>query len=370
MATRRAFVRDAALVTGAGLLGIRPRAAAAEPPPETTTIRLMHQPLACFAPLFVAEPLLLSEGFRRVEYVPVRVGPPRIGTRHGFVSMALNSGEIDLGALDPPAHILSLDTGGSAVLLAGLHAGCYKLLASERIRTLRELKGKTAAVPSLGRHAFVASIVSYIGLDPRKDIVWANANAADAMQLFADGVLDAFMGFAPEPAELLARKAGHVLVDTLTDKPWSQYFCCILAGRREFVSELTVAAAAGVLGLRPDPTQADPLPETTKLRLLRTPSICEAPAQVASALLEGEGFTDVQYIKVENSVGGDKAIASGEVDLGLTTALAGVMRIDAGDPRVLLSGVHVGCFELFGTGRVHSIRDLKGKTVAVPALGS
>ncbi len=139
--------------------------------------------------------------------------------------------------------------------------------------------------------------------------------------------------------------------------------------RREFVSELTVAAAAGVLGLRPDPTQADPLPETTKLRLLRTPSICEAPAQVASALLEGEGFTDVQYIRVENSVGGDKAIASGEVDLGLATALAGVMRIDAGDPRVLLSGVHVGCFELFGTERVRSVRDLKGKTVAVPALG-
>ena len=241
MATRRAFVRDAALVTGAGLLGIRPRAAAAEPPPETTTIRLMHQPLACFAPLFVAEPLLLSEGFRRVEYVPVRVGPPRTGARHGFVSVALNSGEVDLGALDPPAHILSLDAGGSAVLLAGLHAGCYKLLASERIRTLRELKGKTVAVPSLGRHAFVASIVSYIGLDPRKDIIWANANAADAMQLFADGVLDAFMGFAPEPAELLARKAGHVLVDTLTDKPWSQYFCCILAGSREFVSKNPVA---------------------------------------------------------------------------------------------------------------------------------
>jgi NitT/TauT family transport system substrate-binding protein len=241
MATRRAFVRGAALAAGAGLLGFRPYAVAADAPPETTTIRLMHQPLACFAPLFVAEPLLLGEGFRRVDYVPVRVGPPTTGARHGFVSMALNSGEVDLGALDPPAHILSLDAGGSAVLLAGLHAGCYKLLASERIRTLRELKGKTVAVPSLGRHAFVASIVSYIGLDPRKDIVWANANAADAMQLFAEGVLDAFMGFAPEPAELLSRKAGHVLVDTLTDKPWSQYFCCILAGNREFVRKNPMA---------------------------------------------------------------------------------------------------------------------------------
>lgn len=141
-------------------------------------------------------------------------------------------------------------------------------------------------------------------------------------------------------------------------------------GRREFASGLAVAVAAGVLGSRPDPAQADPPPETTRLRLLRTPSICEAPAQVARALLEGEGFTNVQYVRVGNSVAGDKAIAAGQVDLGLATALAGVMRIDAGDPRVLLSGVHVGCFELFGTERVRSVRDLKGKTVAVPALGS
>jgi len=140
-------------------------------------------------------------------------------------------------------------------------------------------------------------------------------------------------------------------------------------GRREFVSGVTVATVAGVLGLRADPAQADPPLETTRLKLLRTPSICEAPAQVASGLLESEGFTDVQYVKVENSVAGDKALASGEVDLGLATALAGVMRIDAGDPRVLLAGVHVGCFELFGTERVRSVRDLKGKTVAVPALG-
>ena len=127
------------------------------------------------------------------------------------------------------------------MLLAGLHAGCYKLLASERIRTVRDLKGKTVGVPSLGRHAFVASITSYVGLNPRKDIVWANATAADSMQLFADGVLDAFMGFAPEPDELLARKVGHVLVDTLTDRPWSQFFCCILAGSREFVRKHPVA---------------------------------------------------------------------------------------------------------------------------------
>ncbi len=270
---RREFINGTTLATSAALLGVRPSpVAAAEPPPEATTIRLMHTPLACFAPMFVAEPLLLAEGFRRVEYVPVRIGPPRIGARHSLVSMALNSGEIDLGALDPPAHILSLDAGGSAVLLAGLHAGCYKLLASERIRAVRELKGKTVAVPSLGRHAFVASIVSYIGLDPRKDIVWANANAADAMQLFADGVLDAFMGFAPEPAELLARKAGHVLVDTLTDKPWSQHFCCILAGSREFVSRNPVATKRALRAI------------------LKANEICAADPERAVRVLVAQGY--------------------------------------------------------------------------------
>ena len=106
---------------------------------------------------------------------------------------------------------------------------------------MRDLKGKTVAVPSPGRHAFVASIVSYIGLDPRKDIVWVNATVGDAMRRFAEGEIDAFMGFAPEPEELLARGVGHVLVDTLTDKPWSQYFCCILAGRREFVRQHPIA---------------------------------------------------------------------------------------------------------------------------------
>lgn len=237
---RRTVLRGLGATAALELLDPFKAPAAAEGPPETTTIRLPHQPLACFAPLFVAEPLLLAEGFHRVEYIPVGLGLPP-GMRHSPMSAALNVGQIDLGATDALAHILSLDAGGSALLLAGLHAGCYKLLASPRVRAVRELKGRTVGVPSLGRHAFVASIASYVGLDPRKDIVWARATPGDSMQLFAEGALDAFMGFAPEPEELLARKVGHVLVDTLTDRPWAQYFCCILAGSRDFVRKNPVA---------------------------------------------------------------------------------------------------------------------------------
>src|SRR5215471_17831206 len=162
---RRDFIRGMSVAGAAALAGLRPGSAEAEPPPETTTIRLAHSPIACFAPLFVAGPLLHAEGFSRVEYVPVIRGTLKpIDARHSALNMALNSGELDLGSNDSPNHLLSLDAGGSAVLLAGLHAGCFKLLVSERVRTVRDLKGKTVAVPNLGRRAFVRSIASFIGL--------------------------------------------------------------------------------------------------------------------------------------------------------------------------------------------------------------
>ena len=49
------------------------------------------------------------------------------------------------------------------------------------------------------------------------------------MELFAEGKIDAFLGFPPEPQELRAREIGHVILDTATDRPWSQYFCCMLS---------------------------------------------------------------------------------------------------------------------------------------------
>ncbi len=61
------------------------------------------------------------------------------------------------------------------------------------------------------------------------------------MQLFTDGKADAFLGFPPEPQELRARKIGRVIVNTATDKPWSQYYCCMLMTHREFVQKHPVA---------------------------------------------------------------------------------------------------------------------------------
>src|SRR5262249_11710889 len=60
-------------------------------------------------------------------------------------------------------------------------------------------------------------------------------------RLFADGKIDGFIGFPPEPQELRAKKVGHVVVNTLTDRPWSQYFCCMLFANKGFVRRYPVA---------------------------------------------------------------------------------------------------------------------------------
>ena len=138
--------------------------------------------------------------------------------------------------------------------------------------------------------------------------------------------------------------------------------------RREFVRRLTLAGTAGVVRLVPREASAELPPESPRLRLMQTPVLCVAPQYVASELLRAEGFADLQYVKrdVDFQQWQQKVLASGEVDIMMGYVTTFATQIDAGDPIVLLGGVHVGCFELFGTGNVRAIRDLRGRRVAVP----
>src|SRR6516164_4422612 len=79
----------------------------------------------------------------------------------------------------------------------------------------------------------LASMAAYIGLAPRTDLTWDLHPPAEAMQLLAEGQIDAFMAFPPFAQELRAKQIGRVVVNSAVDRPWSQYFCCIIAGNRE-----------------------------------------------------------------------------------------------------------------------------------------
>jgi len=236
---RRTFLRRTALAGAVelGLAGWRPGHALAEPPPETTRIRLFRWPSICVAPQFVAEELLRAEGFTDVQYAA-----------EGKAEAALASGAIDINSQFSAALIIRLDAGDPVVFLSGLHVGCFELFGTDRIRTIRDLKGKTVAIPDQGspQHAFIASMIAYVGLDPQKDIKFVIAPRTEGGPMLAKGSIDAFMGFPPEPQELRANKIGHVVVNSATDRPWAQYFCCMIAGNREFVRRNPIATKRAI----------------------------------------------------------------------------------------------------------------------------
>jgi NitT/TauT family transport system substrate-binding protein len=90
---------------------------------------------------------------------------------------------------------------------------------------------------------------------------------------------------------------------------------------------------------------------------------------ILDELLRSEGFTELQYVPVEFA-NLTKAIARGEADFNITHVTTLITAVDAGSPITMLAGVHPGCFELFVNDRVHSVLDLKGKSVGVVSVGS
>jgi NitT/TauT family transport system substrate-binding protein len=233
--SRRRFLAGLTFTGAAELLGLRPRPAAAEPPPETTTLRVHHSLSLCIAPLYVAEELLRAEGFTEVQYVTYE--------ESGGLYEGLTSGMADIGNDFAPLLIMHVDAGDPITILGGVHVGCFELFGTERVRSIRDLKGKSVAVGGLGfpTHVFLASMVAYVGLDPGKDINWVVHPPAEAMQLLAEGKIDALMAFPPGPQELRAKQIGRVVVSSTLDRPWSQYFCCMAVANREFARNHPVA---------------------------------------------------------------------------------------------------------------------------------
>jgi len=239
---RRDVLKALSATSAATLLGLHAEIASAEPPPETPTIRIHDSPIACFAPSYVAAELLRLEGFTDVQYVktPLNEGPTE----------ALLQGRVDFIMDDPPAYLLGIEAGAKVTILGGVHTGCWELFGSDSVRTLHDLKGKTIAAPQQSsREAFVAAMVASVGLNPNTDIVWVDHEPHKSMELFAEGKLDAFMGFAPEPQELRDRGIGHVIINTLTDRPWSQYFCCLSAMNTDYAQNYPVATKRALRAL-------------------------------------------------------------------------------------------------------------------------
>jgi NitT/TauT family transport system substrate-binding protein len=233
--SRRDFLASASLVAVTSVLGAR-GALAVEPAPETTTIRLAKPAGGiCAAPHDIAGELLRAEGFTDVRYVE---GPAGVDS-----SVRLAGGELDFDYNFTPAHILSIEDGVPIKVLAGMHSGCVELIAHESVQRVTDLKGKRVGMDSLTAypHLVMTLKAAYVGIDPVKDIEWVPSSDATAMQLFVERKIDAFFAIPPVPQEARARKIGHTILSTTFDRPWSEYFCCMLAGTATYVTRYPMA---------------------------------------------------------------------------------------------------------------------------------
>jgi NitT/TauT family transport system substrate-binding protein len=266
--SRRRFLATLSSAGAAGLLGAN-YSFAQEGPPETTTVRLGKVPSICIAPQYVAEELLRAEGFTQVHFVEGDIA--KIASR-------LARGEVDFASAFSPTFLTAIDGGELITIVGGEHIGCFELFAREGIRSIPDLKGKNVGVQSLGspQHLFICTMAAHVGLDPGKDIRWVTGISPKPMELFAAGKIDAFLGFPPEPQQLRARGIGRVVVNSLRDRPWSQYFCCMLGTNTEYVRKHPIAT------------------KRVLRAIIKAADLCSAqPELVARRLVDG-GFTD-QY---------------------------------------------------------------------------
>jgi NitT/TauT family transport system substrate-binding protein len=239
MQNRRRFLTTGFSIAAAGLAGAVALAGARgsvaeEAPPETTSLRLPKTiGFTCLAPLQILDDLLREEGFVDIRYVDLAQSQEE----------TLAHGEVDFGQDFVSSVTYLMDAGVSTVMLAGVHPACFELRARESIRSVAELKGKRvwAAWPWDGSRTMLPIVAASVGLDPSKDLDWVIDFEHDPKDLFAAGEIDAFMTLPPWAQELRALNVGHVVLNSAVDRPWSQYFCCMLIGNPDFVRRNPIA---------------------------------------------------------------------------------------------------------------------------------
>jgi NitT/TauT family transport system substrate-binding protein len=281
MIHRREFITGLGATATSAAIPLNASAGAAEPPPETTTLRIQRPvttlPGMCVAPQLIADELLKLEGFTDVRYVATDTPERAAGVAGGGIDFSMGFVGV---------WIKEIDAGRPIVILAGIHVGCYELFASERIRTIRDLRGKTIGVTELGsgRHLFLLSLLSYVGLNPNKDVTLVAKPQAESMKLFAEGKLDAYQAFSEEVPDLRKRKIGRVIMSSTEERPWSQYFCCVLSSNREFVRAHPVAAKRAVRAI------------------LKASTVCALEPDRAARSLVDRGFTAAPYEEVRSTI--------------------------------------------------------------------
>ena len=264
--TRRRFLAGLSGIGAAALL--RTPCLAAEGPLETTSVRLPKFEGVCVAPELVVDDLLRAEGFTDIRRVPLAPGTN--------VPDAIAHGALDFGLNYASVQVAGIDRGVAMKVLAGVHVGCFEVFVNDPIRGVADLGGKKVGIQAVGspEHLFLSVIAANVGIDPQgADRLGRQRPRSAPRSCSSTARSTRSSAFLPEPQELRARRIGRVVVNSAVDRPWSQYFCCMLAGSTDYVENHPVATKRVVRAI------------------LKAADLCATePARAARMLVDG-GFT-------------------------------------------------------------------------------
>jgi NitT/TauT family transport system substrate-binding protein len=215
--------------------------------------------------------LLRAEGFTDIRYDDT--------SEIGAIAPVAH-GRVDFAPIYASQSVRAIDAGERVTLLAGVMVGCFELFAREGIDSVAELKGQSIGVGAAGSlsQQLVTLMAAQVGVDPVNDVHWITDPKVKPLDLFAEGKIDAFLAYPPDSQELRARHAGHVILDTTVDRPWSQYFCCMVAANRKYILRYPVATKRALRAI------------------LRAADLCVSdPSAVARKLVNGGVTSQYDY---------------------------------------------------------------------------
>ncbi|MGH9037383.1 MAG: ABC transporter substrate-binding protein [Acidimicrobiia bacterium] len=226
----------AACGSGGGEDDLRAGDAEGDGPLETTSIRLHSVPnVSCIAAEYMAEPFLYEEGFTDVQYPSF---PP------AKVVEAYTNGDFDFGVGYAAVLINLVEQGAPVVMLGGVHVGCWQVFGTGDIKSMRDFKGKKVSLvsPEFTDGIFLAMTLSSVGLDLQKDVTMVSYPPSENARILSSGEVDAVVAFPPISKDLRTRGIGTVVLNSLTDPPWSSYYCCSASANSTWMEKHPVAA--------------------------------------------------------------------------------------------------------------------------------
>lgn len=218
--SRRRLLRDAAATSIAALYG---RAARGQ---EKVRIRLGHLPITDHLTVIAA---------KRAHFETVALEPVKFASWPELAE-ALKAGSLEAAfALTPISITLRQKGVPIRIVLLG-HRNGSVLLAGNDIATVKDLRGKTIAIPSRfsTHNLLLRRVLSKEALDAERDVHLVEMPPPEMVQALARGSIAAFIVAEPFGAQAELRKLGKVLA--LSKDIWPNHVCCALNAREDLIA--------------------------------------------------------------------------------------------------------------------------------------